>query len=77
MSKSVVFVKTKSIFISKTFWFNIIAMVVASTQAIMEQGLLDWEILALIVTVGNVILRFITKQPVTVTGGATTPVKGA
>lgn len=49
---------------SKTIWFNAIALVIAVADAL--QGFLylaDFhEIFASVVTVGNIILRFVTTQ---------------
>ena len=52
---------------SKTFWFNVLALVVIVTEAF---GYVDFvpsedtaEYAAAVITVINVILRFVTKEP--------------
>lgn len=62
--------QTKSIFISKTFWFNVFSAIAAIATALgLDLGLTEevqMEVVAGITAVGNVVLRFVTKQPVKV-----------
>lgn len=51
----------KSIFTSKTFWFNV------ATGAVSYSGYLPSKYAMPVAVVGNILLRFITKQPVTIT----------
>ena len=62
--------ETKSILLSKTFWFNLLALVVLVANAF---GFADFQhdpelgtYAIIIVTVVNLALRFFTKQPVKV-----------
>lgn len=50
---------TKNILQSRTFWFNV------ATAAITYAGYLPPQYATYIVAVGNIILRFLTTQPVT------------
>ena len=51
---------------SKTIWFNaLLGAVVAFTQAIGHP--LGEDVIAAIVTIGNILLRIITTEPVTAT----------
>jgi hypothetical protein len=52
---------TKHILASKTFWVNVVSL--AATYS----GYLPAEYAAVVVPVANLILRLLTKQPVTVT----------
>lgn len=52
----------KPILKSKTFWFNVIA------EAANYGGYLPQKYAIPVVAVANIILRFLTKQPVSVTG---------
>lgn len=55
---------------SKTFWFNVLAIVVAvAGQLGYADFAADTELVAVVVGVVNVLLRFLVKQPVTVTRG--------
>lgn len=47
---------------SKTLWFNIISMIVLIASVFIGVPWLDPRILAGVITVGNGILRLITKQ---------------
>ncbi len=52
---------------SKTFWFNVLAFVVAVAMAFGYTGELpsDWQVLVpAVVAIINIILRFITHQPI-------------
>ncbi|KQI67059.1 hypothetical protein AN189_17710 [Loktanella sp. 3ANDIMAR09] len=55
---------TKSIFTSWTFWFNAASFVVALATALADAFPDYREALLMVVTIGNVILRFKTSQPV-------------
>lgn len=59
---------TKSIFASKTAWFNVVMGVIAlAGQNFPALAFLnDPNVLIGITTIGNLILRFITKDPVAV-----------
>ena len=48
----------KSIFKSKTFWFNI------ATAALSYQGALPQKAQVPVAVVGNIVLRFLTNQPI-------------
>lgn len=57
----------KGFWTSKTFWFNILAIVVAVAGQFGFVGFEpDAELIAVVVGIVNVLLRFLTKQPVTV-----------
>ena len=63
--------KAKSIFSSKTFWFNALALVVAVSGAYgftgeLGEGLKPFVVP--IVTLLNIALRYVTKQPVALSG---------
>lgn len=62
----------KSIFASKTFWANIVALVATVSTAFGLDLGLDPEsqvaIVGTVMSVVNIVLRFITKDPVSVTG---------
>lgn len=62
----------KSIFQSKTFWTNIVALCVSLTMAFGIDLGLDTEaqtaIVGGILSVVNIALRFVTTQPVSLTG---------
>lgn len=55
----------KSIFKSKTFWVNILGAVGIATDQTLGAGLDGDQIAAILVAV-NIILRFFTRQPVTI-----------
>jgi uncharacterized membrane protein len=53
---------SKSLFVSKTFWFNIVTAAVELTGVLpVPQG-----VATLVVGVGNIVLRTLTNQPVRV-----------
>lgn len=61
--------ETKSLWKSKTFWFNTISGVIGVVGQI--QGFLPPPALpyvAAVVAVGNIVLRMITDQPVSISG---------
>ena len=55
----------KSWLASKTLWFNVIAAVSAVIVENVSSAGLDPNITLAVVTVGNFILRLVTKEPVT------------
>ena len=55
----------KSIWTSKTFWVNVVAMVGMIIQGITGKELLNLEIQAGILSGVNILLRLITKSPIT------------
>ena len=71
--------ETKSIFTSKTFWINFLTVLVGTAAAINPDFLGVYKLPAatqntillitgLIAGVGNIVLRFISTQPVSITG---------
>jgi len=56
--------ESKSIFVSKTFWVNIIALVAMVVQGLTGNEVINIEVQAAILSAINIVLRFITKQPV-------------
>ena len=57
----------KSWYLSKTLWFNILALLVMVASSFGYTGELpaDWAVFApMLVVVINLILRFFTKQPI-------------
>ena len=62
--------KAKSIFVSKTFWVNVLLLIVAVAPGLMDMPELQLskEWLGIIVLVANTILRLVTKTPATITG---------
>ena len=57
--------ESKSIWTSKTFYVNIIALVGMIIQGVTGKEIISLEIQGTILAGINIILRFITKQPVT------------
>lgn len=55
----------KSIFTSKTFWTNVLAVIAMSVQGITGKELITLEIQGTILAVVNIVLRMVTKEPVT------------
>lgn len=51
----------KSIFASKTFWFNV------ATAATTYSNMMPPRVAMPVSIIGNILLRFLTKQPVTIT----------
>jgi hypothetical protein len=65
------FVATKSLFASKTVWVNVISAVVMFLEGQEFLNVIPdtWEALLAALVFGlNIILRFITTQPVTISG---------
>lgn len=59
----------KPVYQSKTFWFNVVAFVVTAVLKFVNTDGLPAEVAAwspVIITVGNLVLRFVTSQPVQV-----------
>ena len=54
----------KSIFNSKTFWVNVVALAAMITQGITGNEIITIEIQGTILAVINIVLRTITKEPV-------------
>lgn len=63
----------KSVFASKTVWLNVIAAVIAIVQGFQGQPWINPEWQALILAVLNVIVRFLTSQPVSLSGTGCRP----
>ena len=56
---------SKSIFVSKTFWVNVLAVLGMVVQGLTgQQFLVDTGTQATILAVLNIVLRTVTKQPV-------------
>lgn len=79
-------VPTKPIWASKTFWFNLVTMVLAALgtlqTAVAALPFVTPKVAASVATacvvvnaVGNIILRLVSTQPVSVTGNSTAEVK--
>ena len=58
----------KSLFASRTFWLNALAVLAALAQAVAGQPWLDPEWQAALVAVANIFLRLVTSRPVSVSG---------
>ncbi len=56
--------ESKSIFVSKTFWVNALALVGMIIQGATGKEFLSLEVQASILAGINIILRFVTKQSV-------------
>ena len=54
----------KSIFTSKTFWVNILALIAMIVQGVTGNEIMDLETQGTILAVINIILRTVTKGPV-------------
>ena len=60
--------EVKPFYLSKTFWFNVVsAVVVIATMIGYNEFTPDPQLMALIQIVGNIALRFVTKQPIALT----------
>ena len=61
----------KSVWLSKTFWFSIVTVTVGTLGLVLENGIITNEPVAngVIAVVGalNLALRFLTKEPVSIT----------
>jgi len=55
---------SKSIFTSKTFWTNVVAVVAMTLQGLTGKEIIPLEYQTTILAVINIILRTVTKQPV-------------
>jgi len=60
--------EVKSIIFSKTFWFNVISLGLEVSQVMMDMRIVPTEQMAVGIAVGNIVLRYITKTPVSLTG---------
>lgn len=56
---------SKSIFLSKTFWVNLIAIVAMVAQGMLGKEVIPLELQGTILGAVNVVLRLVTKQSVT------------
>jgi len=54
--------KTKSLFKSKTLYFNLLTILLGVVQVVSNVYYIPTDILALINGIGNVLLRFLTKE---------------
>ena len=70
-----VLAKTRNLFATRTFWFNALAAALEVSQILLDFRVLDSQLVLLIMASGNVALRYITKQPVTVSGTPAKPVE--
>lgn len=57
--------ESKSIFVSKTFWVNVLALAAMVVQGVTGKEVIGLDAQASILAGINILLRFITKQPVT------------
>ena len=55
---------TKKFYLSKTFWVNVLALLVFVIQFYRQDFVMPAEVLASILAIINLILRWITKEPV-------------
>jgi len=55
----------KSVFTSKTFWTNLIALAAMIIQGLTGKELVSLEVQGTLLAIVNIVLRTITKQPVT------------
>lgn len=70
-----VFVKSKALWASKTFWFNVLSGGLEVAQILLDFRVLDAQQLLIGMAIGNVILRKLTKQPTSVSGAQAMPVE--
>jgi len=57
----------KKWYLSKTFWFNVVALVLAVLEQYGYTGVLpaEWEpLVPVLIIVVNLVLRFVTKEPI-------------
>lgn len=68
--RSNMLVPAKAIWKSKTFWFNLVGLVILAAEYLqtIELGEPAMQALGLVLVIGNGILRILTKQPVSITG---------
>ncbi len=59
----------KDLLSSKTFWFNAITILIGVVQVVSNTYPLPTEALALIVGIGNLILRLLTTEKIDTVGG--------
>lgn len=73
------FVPSKAIWQSKTFWFNAVGLVILAAEYLqtIELGEPAMQAIGLVLVLGNGVLRMLTKQPVTVRGKDAKRVSGA
>ena len=50
---------------SKTLWFNIVTLALGIVQLVSDVYIIPEDYLALILGVGNLVLRFLTSKPLT------------
>lgn len=60
----------KSLLSSKTFWFNVIMITLDIVSVLMKSPLFEdkssiLQVFALIQTIGNIVLRYVTSTPIT------------
>jgi hypothetical protein len=55
---------TKQWFKSRTLWFNVITILIGVVQVIAKTYPIPVDVLALIIALGNMILRVISGQPI-------------
>ena len=74
---SMVRARAKNIFLSKMFWLGS-AEIFAGVAELMLNYLDNPEVgwIFIVKGIGTIVLRYFTKQPVTLTGKATKPVEG-
>ena len=58
----------KSIFVSKTFWANVLMLALSVLDNAYFGNMVSAELKGIIITVVNIALRFLAVQPVTVSG---------
>jgi hypothetical protein len=70
-----VLAKTKPLWLTKTFAFNTFAAALEIAQILLDFRVISSQYVLLGMAVGNVILRYLTKQPATVSGTPAKPVQ--
>ncbi len=66
----------KDLLSSKTFWFNAITILIGVVQVVSNTYPLPTEALALIVGIGNLVLRLLTTEKISSIGGIKLKVDG-